>query len=146
MFSVFSEKFKNLLLTSIFNAPFQKYYLFFLSSQRWSCIFQKKISKYKKYKKIIKDIWTNGQKMHRKKIREQSIFKFLGDKFFASKVMKKSKNKKKKGENKRPQNKQKPSQTKREKHLNLTSLPLKKHDPSTTLSFSENNKTSWLVV
>jgi hypothetical protein len=84
--------------------------------------------------------------MHRKKIREQSIFKFLGDKFFASKVMKKSKNKKKKGENKRPQNKQKPSQTKREKHLNLTSLPLKKHDPSTTLSFSENNKTSWLVV
>jgi hypothetical protein len=36
--------------------------------------------------------------MHRKKIREQSIFKFLGDKFFASKVMKKSKNKKKKKE------------------------------------------------
>jgi hypothetical protein len=69
---------------------------------------KKKISKYKKYKKIIKDIWTNGQKMHRKKIREQSIFKFLGDKFFASKVMKKSKNKKKKERIKDPRTNKNP--------------------------------------
>jgi hypothetical protein len=47
--------------------------------------FKKNISKYKKYKKNIKDIWTNGQKMHRKKIREQSVFKFLGDEVFACK-------------------------------------------------------------
>jgi len=121
MFSVFSEKFKNLLLTSIFNAPFQKYYLFFLSSQHWSCIFQKKISKYKKYKKIIKDIWTNGQKMHRKKIREQSIFKFLGDKFFASKVMKKSKNKKKNERIKDPRTNKNP---RKQNAKNTWTLPL----------------------